>query len=499
MLNTTQASLRTLLLTLLVLLCGGFLATSLVSYYAALKSIRNGIINTELPLTSDNVYSEIQKDLVRPVLISAMMGRDTFLRDWVINGERAPEQLTRYLREVQEQHGTVTSFFVSNQSKTYYQARGVLKTVDEKAERDIWYFRVRDMQAPYEINVDIDMANRDSLTFFVNHKVHDYDGRFIGAAGVGLTVDTLVQLIDNYQARYDRSVYFFDAGGRLTLTGAAGGPLGAKPGQLLSEIAGLEELNAVLPKPVSGNFEYQENGRHHFLNLRFIPELNWFLAVDKHESGALQDIQTSLYLNLLICVLVSAVVVTLVSLVLGRYQRRISTLAVTDQLTGLANRRGFNLLASQALQEARRSNDTLCAMLIDLDHFKKINDSHGHLAGDQALHAFASALQDSLRRSDIVSRWGGEEFALLLKDTSLETASQIAEKIRGLAENLTLSHGTDSLTITISIGLTCLQEDDSLDSLIARADRALYRAKQSGRNRVCLELGAAARAAADHA
>src|SRR5690606_25808983 len=94
-----------------------------------------------------------------------------------------------------------------------------------------------------------------------------------------------------------------------------------------------------------------------------------------------------------------------------------------------------------------------------------------------------------LRRSDILSRWGGEEFVLLLKDTSLESARQLAEKLRQQVRALAPTHDQRTLEISVSIGVTCLQPDDSLDSLIARADRALYRAKQSGRDRVCLESG----------
>src|SRR5690606_36561198 len=107
---------RSLLLTLVILLGSGFLATSLLSYYASRASIRDNIINTELPLTSDTVYSEIQKDLVRPVLISSMMARDTFMRDWIVEGERNPEQMTRYLKEVMDHYSAYTSFFVSNSS-----------------------------------------------------------------------------------------------------------------------------------------------------------------------------------------------------------------------------------------------------------------------------------------------------------------------------------------------------------------------------------------------
>ena len=476
-----------LIVLLLVLLGCGFLATSLASYYAALDSIRAGIIHTELPLTSDNVYSEIQKDLVRPILISSMMSRDTFMRDWVIDGEQDAKQVVRYLREVQEHYATVTSFFVSDKTHTYYQAKGVLKQVEKDQSRDDWYFRVRDMQAPYEINVDIDMANNDRMTVFINYKVFDYQQRFIGATGVGLNVDAVVKLIDTYQRRYNRSVFFVDTEGRLVLTGASGGPLGARVGQSLKEIAGLEELMVKLPQPQSGDFEYQEHGREHFLNVRFIPELNWYLFVDTREDGAVAGIRKSLYINLLICLVITALIITLVNVALRRYQRRISALATTDQLTKLPNRRGFDLLANQAMQEARRNQSALCVLMLDLDNFKQLNDSQGHMAGDEMLRRFANHLRNTVRKSDIICRWGGEEFILLLKDTTPEQARELAEKIIQQTEQSSIHFNGVDLQITTSIGLAQLQADESLEQVITRADRALYRAKQSGRNRLCEE------------
>nr|WP_298143033.1 sensor domain-containing diguanylate cyclase [uncultured Pseudomonas sp.] len=477
---------RPLILLILVLLGCGFITTSLVSYYSALDSIRASIVNTELPLTSDNVYSEIQKDLIRPILISSMMSRDTYMRDWAIAGEGDVGQITRYLQEVQEHYGTVTSFFISEQSRTYYQAKGVLKQIDKAEPRDAWYFRVRDMQAPYEINVDVDMANQDRLTVFINYKVFDYQHRFIGATGVGLTVDDVVELIDTYQQRYNRSVFFVDPSGHVVLTGTSGGAMGAKAGQTLGELPGLSSL---MPQsePQSGNFQYQENGRNHFLNVRFIPELNWYLFVDKHENGALAGIRTSLYLNLLVCLLVTAIVVTIVGVALRRYQARITALATTDQLTELLNRRGFDLLANQALQETRRNQGELCALLLDLDNFKELNDTHGHQAGDQVLRGFAHNLRDDLRQSDILCRWGGEEFVLLLKDTSVEQARVLAQKIRRQTEQSEFHYNGSALHITTSIGLAQLHAEESLEQLLLRADRALYRAKQGGRNRLCEE------------
>ncbi|WP_095107146.1 sensor domain-containing diguanylate cyclase [Pseudomonas sp. Irchel 3E20] len=487
-LRSALYSQRGLVTTLIALLGCGFLATSLLSYYASRASIRDNIVNTELPLTSDTVYSEIQKDLVRPILISSMMARDTFMRDWVMAGEREPGQMTRYLNEVMTHYGAYTAFFVSNSSLTYYQAKGVLKKIAVDEPRDAWYFRVRDMATPYEINVDLDMANQDSLTFFINYKVYDYANQFIGAAGVGLTVDAVIKLIDTYQQRYQRSVYFVDTTGRLVLTGADGGPQGARAGQSLHDLESLKDLLAKLPKPHSGSYEYSAQGQEHFLNVRFIPELNWYLFVDKREDSALGEIRQSLYLNLLICLIVTLIVLALLNRVVNRYQRRIETQATLDSLTDLPNRRGFDLLAAQALHEAQREPKPLAAMLLDLDHFKRLNDTYGHLAGDKVLAGFSRDLESCLRQSDIICRWGGEEFIVLLKDTDGQDGLMIAEKIRTRIEEQRYDYQGQTLQITVSIGLTTLQPDDTLHSLLSRADQAMYRAKQTGRNRTCVEM-----------
>lgn len=428
LLSFTLHSRRSLLLTLVILLGSGFLTTSLLSYYASRDAIRDSIINTELPLTSDTVYSEIQKDLIRPVQLSSMMARNTFVRDWVVAGEQDPLQMTRYLKEVMDHCGTYAAFFISNQSLTYYAATGVVKKINRDQPRDVWYYRVRDMAEPYEINVDPDVANKDNLTFFINYKVLDYNNNFIGATGVGLTVDAVIKLIDRYQQRYQRSVYFVDASGRLVLTGTDGGPHGAKIGQVLRDLPDHKALQAQMPKPQSGNYQYEALDDAHFLNVRYIPELDCYLFVDKREDGALNKIRHSLLLNLSICLAVMAVVLCLLNRVIQRFQLRIETQAMLDSLTGLPNRRGFDRIAMSAVESARREQKTLSAILLDLDHFKRLNDTHGHLAGDEVLSGFAEDVRRCLRDTDIICRWGGEEFIILLKDTSSSGARRVAEK-----------------------------------------------------------------------
>ena len=201
---------RRLIFFLSVLLFTGFTLTSVIGYRVSLSTIHEEIARNQLPLTGDNIYSKIQRDLLRPVFISSVMAQDTFLRDWVINGEHGEMQIRRFLNEIKNRYKTVTSFFISDKTQAYYHSDGILKTVNPDDPRDAWYFRVQKMASDFEINVDLDAANKNAMTIFVNYKVTDYQGNYIGATGVGLTVDAVGKLINRYQQRFRSEIYFVD-------------------------------------------------------------------------------------------------------------------------------------------------------------------------------------------------------------------------------------------------------------------------------------------------
>lgn len=472
---------RPVLLLVTLFLALGFLGTTLVSYQVSRQAIRESILTQELPLTSDNVYSEILKDLVRPVFVASMMASDTFLRDWTLNGERDATQLTRYLREVMGKYGAFTSFFISEKSRNYYHPTGVLKQVSELESRDAWYYRVRAMHEPYEINVDPDMANRDLLTIFINYKVQDFDGRFIGAAGVGLTVEAVRTAISQYQERFDRRISFVDAQGRILLAGNS-----RQKETNIHFVEGLRELAPAILSEKTGSYEYRQDGKTHLLNVRYIPELKWFLFVEKAEDGALAGIRRTLYVNLAVCLAVTILVVFITGMALSRYQGRMEEMATTDKLTGLLNRQTLDVLFQQAISLARRGNEPLAVVLADLDHFKAVNDKLGHLVGDQVLKLTAANLRQQLRASDTVCRWGGEEFLMILKDCDDATGALLAEKLRTALENdpelRALAGGVAPGGVTASFGVAQFVPGESVESLVGRADAALYAAKQAGRN-----------------
>jgi diguanylate cyclase (GGDEF)-like protein len=172
---------------------------------------------------------------------------------------------------------------------------------------------------------------------------------------------------------------------------------------------------------------------------------------------------------------------------LARMQR-LRELASTDALTGVANRRSIDRLGADAIAHARAAGEGFTALTFDIDYFKRVNDSFGHLTGDQVLARIANACQGALRQFDLLGRTGGEEFLVLLPNTRMEQAQPIAERLRAAVAAIDFSDISDDLTVTISIGMAELVAADvDLKALMHRADNALYRAKADGRNRVEVE------------
>jgi len=165
----------------------------------------------------------------------------------------------------------------------------------------------------------------------------------------------------------------------------------------------------------------------------------------------------------------------------GEVQR----MAITDSLTQTLNRRHFFELAEREVARFRRSGRPLCAILIDADHFKRINDTHGHLVGDQVLKELARRCKGGIRGEDLLGRFGGEEFVILLPDTPFKiAAANVAERLREAMADAPIQTDRGPVPLTISLGVAAAQEGETLASLIERADIALYRAKQKGRDRV---------------
>lgn len=176
-----------------------------------------------------------------------------------------------------------------------------------------------------------------------------------------------------------------------------------------------------------------------------------------------------------------------ISLERARLFAEVQSLALTDPLTGLSNRRSLFELGKIEFSRAHRMNRPFCCMMLDLDHFKQVNDKYGHQVGDEVLQEFARRCKCSVREIDLVGRYGGEEIIILLPETDLKTGLQVAERLRKSIAETPITVAGHELTLTTSIGVAHLDENTlQLNTLVARADQALYIAKHKGRNRVAV-------------
>ncbi len=174
---------------------------------------------------------------------------------------------------------------------------------------------------------------------------------------------------------------------------------------------------------------------------------------------------------------------------LANARATLNQMAMTDQLTGLANRHALFERLDEEYERQKRNGQPLSVAMIDVDHFKSVNDTYGHATGDTVLQQVARHVQSGVRRYDVATRFGGEEFLLLLPDCDLCKTQQTAERIRRTIEDhVYISSGSGKRGITVSIGVATLRPDEDKESLIHRADTALYRAKADGRNRVVTEV-----------
>jgi diguanylate cyclase (GGDEF)-like protein len=168
-------------------------------------------------------------------------------------------------------------------------------------------------------------------------------------------------------------------------------------------------------------------------------------------------------------------------------RRRLKLLAGTDQLTGVMNRHSFEASINYEMERSERYGTSIGFLILDIDHFKLFNDTHGHNEGDRALRATAQWIRENVRSSDLVARWGGEEFVVAIHECDTETAARVADKICGGIADAPIS---SARRVTVSIGVAMYRPGDTIEALVGRADDALYRAKRSGRNRVEIAGGA---------
>ncbi|WP_417428634.1 ATP-binding protein [Kiloniella sp.] len=337
-----------LILTIGFVLMAGFLITNFLNYQISRNSLREALINNELPLTSNNIYSEIQQDLLQPVFVASLMANDIFVKDWLIEGEKDVDKIAQYLDEIRTEYGLFTSFLVSEKTRNYYHFKGLTQSISKDDQNDTWFFRVKDGALEYELNVDLNEAQNNTTTIFINHKIFDYNDNFLAAVGVGLKLDTVAEIVGYYEKVYGRHVYFVDDAGNILIR---------------SEGATIEDDNiysadgvSVVAKDImaadSGFFEYEKAGEAMLLNTRFIPQLGWHVIVEQEEALALSAIKDGLLTNSLIGLAVIVLTLIIVFYATNAFHSRLEMMLIEAKMARRQQEVQSSELAALAEQEA---------------------------------------------------------------------------------------------------------------------------------------------------
>lgn len=463
-----------------VILAIGFLITNMVSYLIAVDTVRQSIVETELPLTGSNIYSEIQTDLVRPILVSSLMANDTFVQDWLHSGELDLGAITRYLQRIQRQYNTFTAFLVSRDTQAYYHFQSPPRHLKRNDPADIWFFRSIDAAAPYEVNVDINKQQNDALTVFINYRVVDHDGRMIALAGVGLDFRTVRNIVSRYRDQFDRNIYFINARGDIVVATDADTPVGAS----IRSSEGLAGVADSILREESGEYSFERNRRTILLSHRLIPDLGWRVMVEQDEAVALRPLWLGFLGNLAIGFVVITISLMLVSMAFGVYKKKIGEVAFRDETTGLVNRPGFEAEFEMRLASHDARSDPLSLVLMDVDALREFNDRLGRPAGEAVLRKIGRIVAEVESGGAVIARLDGDDFAIL-RNGGPEAAVRFADSLVKIIGAETFG---DSATaqISVSAGVTALAVGDDRGAAMARVERALRSAKAAGGGQVCL-------------
>ncbi|MBL6973014.1 MAG: cache domain-containing protein, partial [Sulfurimonas sp.] len=194
------------------------MGVSFINYTISMNSTQNQLKTQSLPLSVDNIYTEIQKHMIEPFLVSSMMAQDTFVKDWILKEENNTEKIQKYLDSIKNKYGLLSAFLVSHKTKNYYTQDGFLETVHESNPRNQWYFRFKDIAQDNEINLDFNEHLSNTLMMFINFKMFDKNYNYLGATGIAMKISYIDNMLKSFKENYKLTVSFLDKDGNVVLS-----------------------------------------------------------------------------------------------------------------------------------------------------------------------------------------------------------------------------------------------------------------------------------------
>lgn len=454
---------------------------SIANYWSAFEQTRKQLKENSLPLSTDNIYSDIQKIIIEPSLISSVMASDTFVHDWFKTEDQNPEKIVKYLSAITQKYKFSHTFLVSSHTKNYYTNDGFLEPLSLNKKDNMWYFRFINTPHSSEINIDNNELLDNNLLLFFNYKILGENKDLLGVTGVVFKTSYISEMFKRFKQYYKLKVFLMDKKGNIVLS-----EQGINNSKKLAEKAKMQTLLPEVLRHKSTILDLDYNSKNYIIKSKYITELNLYLIVQAELDQFTEKDRDHLIVNIIIALIITGIIILIILRTFMSYTKQLSELANHDALTQLPNRRTFNESFKLIWKQYQQNKCTACLALFDIDNFKKINDTLGHPTGDKVLQQIADLLTSHIRNTDYISRWGGEEFSILLINTNTYNAKIIVEKFRSTLENDPKLQEITGGTVTASFGLTSFSNGNSIKDITTLADNALYKAKIAGKN--CVKM-----------
>lgn len=468
-----------------VLFITTIIAISATSYFTFEKIIRGHIKHQQaatIPL-----FSLITSEVIRPLSISSFMANDSFLIHYANTPELNNEQLLKnYLGKLSTKYNMLT--FVALEKHGFMLDSDNKKSplTHEKAE---WYHRLK--QLPAEQYADI--GNLEDPHIYFDIKLRNDQGEFLGFVGVGVDLNYFANAFKNYNDSFGIDLLFVDEKNDIILTSnhlmktdkhhRSEAIININTLPWYKRFVSLAKKNSNDSSNVLIDLEDDESV---VVSRLPIPEISWQVFIVSPPENQQRKYWQEFGNKLFVIFLVALVLYFLFDFTVSYFKSKVVEDSETDYLTQLPNRAFVNW----RYEEMQKEHTHASVVMADIDHFKVFNDEHGHLVGDDVLKMVAKKIKQNVRDIDVVGRWGGEEFVMILPDTDIDLAHKIIERLRMNIQNTQFQsrNKAGSFQVTLSFGIVHSPITNiSLDTVLSRADIALYRAKNNGRNQVSIE------------
>jgi len=454
------------------------IVTVVLTSYLTLKDVINNH-NRQVQSAITPLFSLVTSEILRPLSVAHFMANNQFIIDYASQDKIENDYLISYLKKISKSYNML-AFIALEKHNIMIDSDAKLATLDSKEVE--WFHRLKDL--PYEQFTDIGNAEIPHLYF--DNKIRHHDGEFIGFTGVAIDLNYFAEKFKEYSDHFGFELFFVDSNNVITLSSnSIISTQSHHREDLMTRLSDLPWYQSLIKnngadKNLSSEVMYTSK-EGLLISQMPIQELNWRMFIVSPPASQQNEYWKIFIGRFMLFFFIVVIFYIMLLSIINYFKSRLIKESETDYLTQLPNRSHIH----SRFYDLAKGNNYLSVVLADIDNFKNINDTYGHLVGDDVLKVISKQLSQALRKIDLVGRWGGEEFVMLLPETSASQAHIIVERIREniAAISFPISSTSGSFSITISFGICELPlKNKTIVDYIDCADKALYQAKSNGRN-----------------